>query len=96
MSCNLSDIESLMKIWRCSQHFAKEYGKRMTPKRQTTDGHTSPVQACDEYLQECGLCHDLFVIKQVQLQTNGQILCAKCAAGWPLTTQPSRGCPVNE
>ena len=29
-------------------YFHKECGKRMTPKRQTTDGYTSPVQACDE------------------------------------------------
>lgn len=33
----------------------------------------------DEFLQECGLCRDLFDIQQVSIQISGQILCAKCA-----------------
>jgi hypothetical protein len=38
------------------------------------------IKACDDYLQECEFCHDLFDIEQVSLQPNSQVLCAKCAA----------------
>jgi predicted anti-sigma-YlaC factor YlaD len=50
--------------------------------------------ACDEHLQECGLCHDLFDIQQVRMQFSGQVLCDRCSQ--TRTPEPGQECPDFE
>jgi hypothetical protein len=75
------------------QHPLVAYSVYMQPKFATSEqvrqanrlvlrdyGRVFQWLACDESLQECGLCHDLFDIQQVRVQFSGQVLCDRCAA----------------
>jgi hypothetical protein len=34
--------------------------------------------------EECDCCHDIFQLRQLEIQQNGQLLCAKCRAPTPV------------
>ena len=36
------------------------------------------MNECDQFLEECDLCHDIFDIQQIIVTGCGQLLCHKC------------------
>jgi hypothetical protein len=96
----------LIPPWRCNKKWVVfvtapplalasfvAYSAYMQPKFATA-GRTLQWFACDEHLQECGLCHDLFDVQQVWVQFSGQVLCDRCSQ--TCNPEPGQECPDFE